>query len=156
MWGGMSSADPKILVVEDELITAQHLKQSLTRLGYHVIGVAASGAAAIQAAERDLPDLMLADIRLQGNLDGIQVAEQFERRWGIPTIFLTAMADSETLKRAQVIEPYGYLVKPFSSDDLHATIEIGLYRKALSHQRRQVSEANLHLLERTKEDLYRL
>jgi signal transduction histidine kinase len=152
----MSTADPKILVVEDELITAQHLKQSLTRLGYHVIGVAASGRAAIQAAERDLPDLMLADIRLQGNVDGIEVAAQFQRRLGIPTIFLSALADSETLKRAQVIEPYGYLVKPFSADDLHATIEIGLYRKALFNQRRQVSEANLHLLERTKEELYRL
>jgi len=152
----MSAADPKILVVEDEAITAQHLKQLLTRLGYRVVGVAASGLAAIQAAERDLPDLMLADIRLQGSVDGIEVAEQFQRRWGIPTIFLTGMADSETLKRAQVIEPYGYLVKPFSSDDLHATIEIGLYRKALSHQRKQVSEANLHLLERNKEDLYRL
>ena len=152
----MSAANPKILVVEDESITAQHLKQLLARLGYCVVAVAASGTAAIQAAERDVPDLMLADIRLQGSLDGIQVAEQFQRRWGVPTIFLTAMADSDTLKRAQVIEPYGYLVKPFSADDLHATIEIGLYRKALFHQRRQVSEANLHLLQRTKEELYRL
>lgn len=152
----MSSADPKILVVEDESITAQHLKQLLTRLGYQVVGVAASGAAALQAAERDLPHLMLADIRLQGNVDGIQVAEQFEKRWGVPTIFLTALADTETLRRAQVIEPYGYLVKPFSADDLHAAIEIGLYRKALVTQRKQVSEANLHLLERNKEELYRL
>src|SRR5579862_5386950 len=134
----MGSADPKILVVEDELITAQHLKQSLTRLGYRVVGVASSGAAALEAAAREMPDLNLADIRLQGDIDGIEVAAQFQRRWGIPTIFLTALADSETLKRAQVIEPYGYLVKPFSSDDLHAAIEIGLYRKALVNQRRQV------------------
>src|ERR1700694_65342 len=116
----MSTADPKILVVEDELITAQHLKQSLTRLGYHVIGVAASGAAAIQTAESGLLDLMLADISLQGNVVGIEVAAQFQRRWGIPTISLTALADSETLRRAQVIEPYGYLVQPFSADGLRA------------------------------------
>jgi signal transduction histidine kinase len=152
----MASADPKILIVEDELITAQHLKVTLTRLGYNVVGVAASGAMAVQTAERDLPDLMLADIRLQGGADGIEVAAQVQRRWGIPTIFLTALADSETLQRAQVVEPYGYLVKPFSAEDLHATVEIALYRKVLVHQRSQASEANARLLERNKEELYAL
>jgi len=152
----MGSADPKILLVEDELITAQHLKQSLAKLGYNVVGIAATGAAALEAAERAKPDLSVADIRLRGELDGIEVAAQFQRRWGIPTIFLTALADSETLRRAQVVEPYGYLVKPFSADDLHAAIEIGLYRRDRFNQRREVSETNLHLLQRTKEDLYRL
>ena len=152
----MTGADPKILIVEDEFIIGQHLRQSLTRLGYYVVGVVASGGAAIEAAEREKPDLMVADIRLQGELDGIEAAAQFQRRWGIPTIFLTAVADSETLERVRVVEPYGYLVKPFSADDLHATVEIALYRKALVHQRTQVSEGNLNLLERNKEELYRL
>lgn len=152
----MANADPKILVIEDELITAQHLKQSLTRLGYRVIGVASSGAAAIQSAERDLPDLTLADIRLQNDEDGIEVAAHLQRRWGMPIIFLTALADSPTLQRARVIEPYGYLVKPFSADDLHAAIEIALYRKMLFQERSLASEANAKLLERTKEELYAL
>jgi signal transduction histidine kinase len=152
----MAGADPKILVVEDELITAHHIKQSLTRLGYEVVGVAASGPAAIKSAEQEIPDLLLADIRLRGDQDGIELAAQFQQRWGVPAIFLTALADGDTLRRAQVTEPYGYLVKPFSADDLHAAIEIALYRKVLSRQRWQASEANARLLERNKEDLYAL
>lgn len=150
------NGDPKILVIEDELITAQHLKQSLTRLGYQVIGIASTGPAAIQIAEHQTPDLVLADIRLQNDEDGITVASELQRRWRLPVIFLTALADSETLQRARVIEPYGYLVKPFSADDLHASIEIALYRKMLFEQRSLASEANARLLERTKEELYAL
>lgn len=148
-----TAGNPKVLIVEDERITAQFLSQTLTRLGFNVIGVASTGAAAIKAAAEKLPDIMLADIGLQGALDGIDVAQQLRMQWGIPTVFLTAYTDSETMARARLTEPYGYLVKPFDEQELHATLEIALQQRGLSEQRRKKSEANTRLLERTRSDL---
>jgi signal transduction histidine kinase len=147
---------PKILLVEDERITAQHIRQTLTRFGYDVVGLATTGHAAIQDAERKRPDLLLADVGLKGLLDGIEVAAQVRKRWGIPTVFLTAYADSETMTRARLVEPYGYLVKPFGEEELHATIEIALQQKKLLEERQRQTENNLNTIERTKEELYAL
>jgi signal transduction histidine kinase len=144
---------PKVLIVEDERITAQFLTQTLTRLGFNVIGVASTGAAAIKEAAEKLPDLILADIGLQGPLDGVEVAQQLRMQWGIPTVFLTAYTDPETMARARLTEPYGYLVKPFDEQELHATLEIALQQRGLSEQRQQKSEANARLLERTRSNL---
>jgi len=144
---------PKILIAEDEQITAHHLRQSLTRFGYHVVAVASTGLAAIEEAERNRPDLLLADIGLKGALDGVAVATQVRERWHIPTVFLTAYTDSETMKRARIAEPYGYLTKPFAEEELHATIEIALRQRDLLENSQDQRRLNLNTIERTQDEL---
>jgi PAS domain S-box-containing protein len=131
----MSNA--KILVVEDEWLVAQGIRESLHDLGYEVVGLAASGAEGLRLAAEQRPDLVLMDILLQGTMDGIEAAEHLRQRFGIPAVFLTAYADAQTLSRAKLTEPYGYLLKPFEIRELHSVIEIALYKsraeKRLQH-----------------------
>jgi PAS domain S-box-containing protein len=130
----------KILIVEDEWLVAQGIKESLVDLGYEVVGMAVSGAQTLQVAAEQQPDLVLMDILLQGDMDGIEVAEHLRQQFGIPVVFLTAYADSTTLARAKVVEPYGYILKPFEVRELHSAIEIALYKtqaeKRLQHLNR--------------------
>ncbi|WP_292465713.1 response regulator [Methanolobus sp.] len=119
----------KILVVEDENVVALEIKKRLTRLGYVVPSVAASGKEAISKAKGFLPDLILMDIRLKGEMDGIEAAQEIWTQLGIPVIYLTAHSDDETLKRAKQTNPYGYVLKPFEEEDLRAVIEVALYRR---------------------------
>ena len=144
---------PKILIIEDETITAHNLSRILTRLGYDVVGIATTGAEALEKVERCVPDLLLADVGLEGDVDGISVAAQAHERWKIPAVFLTAFTDSETMRRARLAEPYGYLVKPFGEQELHATIEIALQQRGLAAERQQQTIASAQLLERTREEL---
>lgn len=118
----------KILIVEDESIVALDLRYRLDNLGYEVSDIVASGEEAIEKTADLAPDLILMDIRLAGKMDGVEAAAQIRDRWGIPVIYITAYADEETVKRAKVTHPLGYLVKPFDDRDLHTTIEIALYR----------------------------
>ena len=117
-----------ILVVEDEAIVAQDIKARLEGLGYIVTGMAHNAEDAIRIAGDGHPDLALMDIRLGGGRDGIEVARSIKTSLDIPSIFLTAYADEETIKRAGTAEPFGYLVKPFQDRELHASIETALYR----------------------------
>ncbi|HWQ92742.1 MAG TPA: PAS domain S-box protein [Clostridia bacterium] len=126
----MQKSDAKrkatVLVVEDESIVAMDIEQGLKKLGYAVVGVADSGELAVDLAERFRPDLVLMDIRLKGEMDGIQAGQQTHERWGIPIVFLTAHADEATLQRAKSSEPFGYVLKPFEERELHTAIEIAL------------------------------
>ncbi len=117
-----------ILVVEDEPIVAEDIKESLTDLGYAIVGLAASGEDAILSIERVFPDLILMDIMLEGELDGVQTAEIIRERFDIPVIYLTAYSDEEILDRARITAPHGYLVKPFREKDLKIAIEMALYK----------------------------
>ncbi len=92
---------PKILVVEDEIIVAVNLGQKLKKLGYELVGITSSGEEAIQKAEENHPDLVLMDINIEGNLDGIETAEVLRNRFHTPVIYLTAYADESTLDRAK-------------------------------------------------------
>ena len=121
-------SSPKIMVVEDEWLVAQGIQESLEDLGYEVIGLAATGEEALQSAALCQPDLVLMDILLKGDMDGIEVAERLRRDFAVPALFLTAYADPMTLGRAKVTEPYGYLLKPFEIRELHSAIEIALYK----------------------------
>lgn len=122
-------AGEKILVVEDERVVARDIEKRLKRLGYTVTANVASGEEAIEKAGEERPDLVLMDIRLKGQMDGIEAAEQIQTRFDVPVIYLTAYADDVTVQRAKVTEPFGYIVKPFDEKDLHAAIEIGLRRR---------------------------
>ena len=115
-------AGEKILVVEDESLVARDLEQTLQRLGYEVVGIARSGAEAVGKAGETRPDLVLMDISLQGDSDGVQAAEVIGRRFGTPVVFLTAHTDKGTVIRAQTAKPAGYLAKPFSPDKLNEAI----------------------------------
>lgn len=117
-----------ILVVEDENIIAKDLQQRLTTLGYTVSAIVSSGPDALQKAA-DLPlDLVLMDIVLKGAMDGVETAEHLRARFGLPIVYLTAYADPQTLQRAKVTEPLGYLLKPFIDRQLQTTIEMALYK----------------------------
>lgn len=130
---------PAIMVVEDETIVALDMKNRLQQLGYRVVGRAVSGTEAIQYASYLQPDLILMDVRIQGDLDGIETAERIRSRHDIPIIYLTAYSDEETLKRAKITEPYGYLIKPFEERELHTIIEMTLHKHAMERKLRQQS-----------------
>jgi PAS domain S-box-containing protein len=118
----------KILVVEDERIVAEDIRDSLGRLGYDVPAIVGSGRAAVAAAEETQPDLVLMDIVLKDEMDGIEAAKQIQDRFGLPVVFLTAHADEGTLQRAKVTGPFGYILKPFGEQELSIAIEIALYK----------------------------
>ncbi len=127
----------KILIVEDESIVAFNIQNRLKGLGYAVVAVSPSGEAAIQLAAQHHPDLVLMDIRLKGSIDGIEAAAQIRSRFQIPVVYLTAYTDEETLNRAKLTQPYGYILKPFESRDLCTTIEVALYNYQMEQQRRE-------------------
>lgn len=118
----------RIIIVEDEAIVALDIKGRLLALGYSVIAVASSGEKAIELATEHKPDLILMDIMLEGKMDGIDTAFAIKKRQSIPVIYLTAYADNETLKRAKVTQPFGYIIKPFEDRELNLTIEMALYK----------------------------
>src|SRR4030042_3763700 len=117
-----------ILIVEDDAITVLNLKELLAFRGYRMIGPALNGQEAIEAAERERPDLIIMDVILDGDLDGIDTALQIQSRLDIPVVFLTASTNDENLKRAQETDPYGYLIKPVKKYDLYSAIETALTR----------------------------
>jgi len=115
-----------ILIVEDELLIAKNLSHKLESLGYQIVGIVSCGADAIQRAGEMKPDLILMDIVIKGDMDGIETAVIINQKFDIPIIYTTAYADDETLQRAENTGSYGYLLKPFKQRELHATIKIAL------------------------------
>jgi signal transduction histidine kinase len=118
----------RIVIVEDEKIVAWTLQSRLEAFRYVVVGVAESGKEALVLIEQTKPDLVLMDVGLSGNQNGIEVAQAIRERWNLPIVFLTGHADMETLQSVQNVEPYGYLLKPFESAELYCAIEIALNR----------------------------
>jgi two-component system, cell cycle sensor histidine kinase and response regulator CckA len=134
----MTRAPASLLIVEDEIIIARDLEARLTGLGYVVTGIASSGAEALRRVAEALPDLILMDVVLKGEMDGIETAAQIRHRFGRPVIYLTAYTDPKTLARARVTEPFGYIVKPFTERELHANIEMALYKHRSEMRLRQL------------------
>ena len=124
----MMSEHIKILIVEDEKIVALDLKRRLTKLGYQVTGMAASGDKALALVNQELPNIVLMDIHIQGDIDGVEVAATLQKIYSIPIIYLTAYSEEKTLSRAKTTKPYGYLLKPFSDRELHIIIQVSLER----------------------------
>jgi len=119
----------KILIVEDEAVVSLDLARRLEKMGYEVVGRVGSGEDAIALVEQTPPDLILMDINLQGDLDGIETAERLHENFSIPVVYLTAYAGESTLQRAKQTYPYGYILKPFKERELRATIEIAIARR---------------------------
>ncbi|HHV25176.1 MAG TPA: response regulator [Methanosarcina sp.] len=118
----------RILIVEDEHIVAMGIKRMLKSLGYTVTGVASSGEDAISKAESTFPDVVLMDIMLKGDMDGVEAAREIRDKFDVPVVYLTAYSDSKILERAKRTEPFGYIIKPFDEKDLHSSIEVALHR----------------------------
>lgn len=125
---------PKVLVVEDETIVATELQDKLHSMGYEVPAVASSGEQAIDQTALFSPDLLLIDIMLKGESDGIEIAEEIRRRFDVPVIYLTACTDEDTLQRAKITEPFGYIVKPFEERELHSTISMALHKHKMQKE----------------------
>jgi DNA-binding NtrC family response regulator len=141
------SKSARILVVEDEAVVALDVEDRLSRLGHTVVGTADTCASALALAADVRPDLVLMDIALRDGPDGIATAEQLRAELGVPVVFVTAFADTETLERAKRVSPHGYIVKPFDERDLRATIEIALYRDGLDRAMRRSHDDLLAVLD---------
>ena len=127
----------RILIAEDEPITAEDISDILTHLGYTVTAVVSTGTDAILQAERTGPELAMMDINLKGEMDGVTAALILRERFDIPVVFLTAHADPDTLSRAKLSEPLGYLIKPFQEAELRASIEVALYKRKVDREAKE-------------------
>jgi len=130
----------RILVVEDEEIVAADIRSTLRKLGYEVVGSVSSGEEAISHAAKYLPDLVLMDIILKGQMTGIEAAEEIRTHYNIPVIYLTAFSDDSTLRRAKITEPYGYVLKPFEDRELSTSIELALYKSQMDRKVRNLEQ----------------
>ena len=131
-----------LVVVEDEVLVARDIKARLTRMGYEVLATASRGEEAVEKVLRLRPDLVLMDINIIGEMDGVDAAINIHVQYDVPVIFCTAYSNRETLERAQVAGPYGYVLKPFNNRELEINIEIALYKHAVE---KDLADTRRHL-----------
>ena len=148
----MEEHKAKILVVEDESIVAFDLKRMLLNLNYDVLDIVTSGEKAIKKAVEEKPDLIIMDVMLNGPITGIEAVARIKGVMNVPIIYLTAYADTETLKSAKLTEPYGYILKPFEEKVLMSTIEMAIYKNKME-EKLIASEKKYRLLAKELEDL---
>ena len=124
-------SEMSILIVEDNNIVAKDIQSRLENLGYSVSGTARTGEEAVEKASALNPALILMDIKLKGDMDGVEAAGLIQDRLSVPIVYLTAYADETTLSRAKITAPFGYIVKPFDENALHTNIEIALFKHSM-------------------------
>lgn len=146
----MSTA--RVMVVEDEAVTAMALEESLQRLGYEVAAIVPTGEEAVTLARQEHLDVVLMDIRLRGLMDGIAAAQRIREEVDVPCVYVTAYSDVDTIKRAKIAEPAGYLVKPYDEKELRAAIEIALHANEVARGRKSARDA-VEAREKTLQDI---
>jgi CheY-like chemotaxis protein len=119
-------ANPKVLIVEDDKLIVHIEQWRLSKLGYDVCGSAGTGTEALNCVAKMRPDIILMDISLEGEMDGIEAARQIKKDFNIPVIFVSAHVDGATIERARAIHPEGFIQKPFNDDDLRVAIKLGI------------------------------
>jgi diguanylate cyclase (GGDEF)-like protein/PAS domain S-box-containing protein len=139
-WEGANKMTVHIMLVEDEIIVAMDMKQRLETMGYTVVAHATSGAEAVRIAREARPNLILMDIKIRGEMDGIETAAKIRELQDIPVIYVTAFADEATLKRASLTEAFGYLIKPIEDRELRSVIEVALYKHQMEMKLRESEE----------------
>jgi len=154
--GRPDMAKARILVVEDEFITASDIQNNLVTMGYEVPAVVDTGEEAVRKAGELYPSLVLMDITLKGKMNGIEAAKQIRERFDIPIIYLTAHSDESTFRTALVSEPFGYIIKPFNTREMRISIEMALYKHALDRDLRDSEETNRVLLSATTDIMFLL
>jgi len=142
-----------VLIVEDDFIVAKVIEKNLVDLGYAVAGMVATGEEAIVKAGSERPDIVLMDIQLLGDMDGIAASEKIHNAFNIPVIFLTALSDRQTFDRALVTAPYGYIIKPFLQNTLSATIRVALNKKQAEESLREENKKLTLLSDITRHDI---
>jgi PAS domain S-box-containing protein len=144
----------RILIVEDEIIVSLHIRSVLLHFNYQVAEIVSSGEDAIAKAGEHRPDLVLMDIHLSGRVDGIMAAGTIREKYGIPTIYLTSYNDEETINKAKITEPLGYLIKPIDNNELRNTIELALYKHEAEKKLKESEERYKALFNRSLEMIY--
>jgi two-component system, cell cycle sensor histidine kinase and response regulator CckA len=147
-------ARPKVMIVEDEYIVAKGIQMSLESLNYRVPAIVTSGEKAIEKAEAESLDLVLMDIVLRGEIDGIDAAKHIRDRFHIPVIYLTAYSEQKIVQRAKETEPYGYLLKPVDQKELQTTIEMALYKAQMEKRLRASEKRYRSLFEKSPDIIY--
>jgi len=122
------SETTNILIAEDEKIIALDISNTLRRLGYGISGIASSGREIFNLLERSVPDMIMMDIMLDGDMTGIEAASIISEKYSVPVVFLTALTDEATLEKAKTANSYGYILKPYDDKSLHSAIEMALYK----------------------------
>jgi len=140
--------DTSIMLVEDEIIVAADVKNRLENMGYEVLGIFDTGEEAIEKAGELRPNLVLMDIVLKGEMDGIDAAQKIRELFNIPIIYLTAYSDEKTLQRAKVTEPFGYVLKPFEDREIQSAIEMAIYKHQMEQQLKESEEKYRKLIEK--------
>jgi CheY-like chemotaxis protein len=131
MYSDLGSPELRALIVEDETLIAEELRERLSRLGFAVIATVDSAEEGVSIATRERPDLILMDIRLRGEKDGAEAARDIRKVLDVPIVYLTAYSDRLTVERAKQTEHDGFILKPFLKDELQPTIEVALRRHAI-------------------------
>ena len=148
-------SDIRVLIVEDEPLIAEDIAQGLEKNEFLVSAVVYSKQDAIEQLNTNLPDMVLLDINLSGEMSGIEIAEKINTLYNIPFIFITSYSDKQTLEKAKFTEPSGYIVKPFNEASLYSTLEIALYNHAQKNKRKfpelSFNKINQHLTEHISE-----
>jgi diguanylate cyclase (GGDEF)-like protein/PAS domain S-box-containing protein len=144
----------RIMIVEDEGITAMSIRNSLESMGYEVSSIVNSGEDAVQKALEDRPDLVVMDISLTGKLDGIEAAAQIRSLLDIPVVYLTAHSDERMLQRAKITEPFGYIVKPFEDRELRIAVEIAVHNYRMEHKLRESETKYRSLFDNASDAIY--
>ncbi len=140
-------ASRRIMVVEDEFIVSEGIRMALGNLGYQVCSTVTSGEKAVKKAGEDKPDLVLMDIVLKGEMDGIEAANRIRSQFNIPVVYLTAYADEKLLERAKIAESFGYILKPFEERQLRIVIEIALYKHKMEKELKESEEKYRSMME---------
>ena len=153
-------SDIRVLIVEDEPLIAEDIAQGLEKNEFLVSAVVYSKEDAIEQLNINLPDMVLLDINLSGEMSGIEIAEKINIQYNIPFIFITSYSDKQTLEKAKFTEPSGYIVKPFNEASLYSTLEIALYNHAQKNKRKfpelSFNKINQHLADPISEREYSL
>lgn len=134
----LTSPERRALIIEDEALIVEELSERLSRLGFSVIAAVDSAEEGVAIATRELPDLVLMDIRLKGDKDGVQAAEEIRQQVDVPIVYLTAYSDQSTVERAKRTEHDGFILKPFHRQELKTTIEVAMRRHAMRSQRKKL------------------
>ena len=146
----MAMEKKNILIVEDEGVIALQLKFDLEHMGHAVIGIYASGQEALESIETVRHDLLLIDIRLQGEMDGIEMANLINKQYDIPIIYITAHSEENTIKRAKMTEPYGYSLKPVNPKELKVAVELTLHKSEIDKGKARLTQELQNSIDKAK------
>lgn len=133
----INSAEPRALIVEDEILIAEELRERLSRLGFSVIAAVDTADEGVAIATRERPDLVIMDIRLKGEKDGIEAVREIREHTDVPIVYLTAHSDRLTVERAQATDYDGFILKPFQRGELQTTIEVAMRRRAIRAKQKE-------------------